>query len=100
MKAVAITPHTTGMALIDAPEPVISAPDQVKLKVICVGICGTDRELHTGHIGDAPPGQNRLIIGHEMFGQVVEAWQCRNQRKGGRLRRIYGAARLWALQRV
>jgi len=73
MKAVAITPHTTGMALIDAPEPVISAPDQVKLKVICVGICGTDRELHTGHIGDAPPGQNRLIIGHEMFGQVVEA---------------------------
>jgi threonine dehydrogenase-like Zn-dependent dehydrogenase len=72
MKAIAIIPGTKNVQLIDLPEPRISAPDQVKLRVLRVGICGTDREEAEGGRADAPPGHKELVIGHEMFGQVVE----------------------------
>ena len=72
MKALALTPGTTNVQLVDRPEPRISAPDEVKLKVLRVGICGTDREQVAGGRADAPPGATELVIGHEMFGQVVE----------------------------
>jgi threonine dehydrogenase-like Zn-dependent dehydrogenase len=38
-----------------------------------VGICGTDIEIIEGGYGEAPPGQDRLILGHESLGEVVEA---------------------------
>ena len=38
-----------------------------------IGICGTDVEIIDGAYGWAPPGQNRLIIGHESLGRVAEA---------------------------
>ena len=38
-----------------------------------VGICGTDLEIINGEYGSAPPGQDRLIIGHESLGRVAEA---------------------------
>ena len=72
MKAIAIEPGTTNVALIDVDEPQVNAPDEVKMKVLQVGICGTDREEVSGGRADAPAGADRLIIGHEMFGQVVE----------------------------
>ena len=58
--------------MVDRPEPSIAAPDEVKIRVIRVGICGTDREEISGGRADAPDGQKEeLVIGHEMFGQVV-----------------------------
>lgn len=72
MKAIAITPGTTKVNIIDRPEPNLSAPNEIKLRVLRVGICGTDREEASGGRADAPPGQKDLVIGHEMFGQVVE----------------------------
>ncbi|MGH9484813.1 MAG: glucose 1-dehydrogenase [Terriglobales bacterium] len=72
MKAIAITPGTAGARLTTRPEPVIASPDQVKLKVVRVGVCGTDREEVTGGRALAPSGQTELVIGHEMMGKVVE----------------------------
>lgn len=72
MKAVAIVPGKKGVSLVERPEPKISAPDEIKLRVIQVGICGTDREEAGGGRADAPEGKSELIIGHEMFGQVAE----------------------------
>jgi glucose 1-dehydrogenase len=72
MKAIAIVPGTTKVSLIDVDEPMISAPDEVKIKVWQVGICGTDREQVAGGRAAAPKGKRELIIGHEMFGEVVE----------------------------
>lgn len=72
MKAIAIKPKTTDVLIIDQEEPKVTAPEQVKLKVLQVGICGTDREEVEGGRADAPPGHGHLVIGHEMFGQVVE----------------------------
>lgn len=83
MKAIAIVPGTTEVSLIDTDEPQIGAPDEVKIKMLQVGICGTDREEAAGGRADAPPGMNRLIIGHEMFGQVVEVGTAVTKVKAG-----------------
>ena len=45
----------------------------VLVRALALGICGTDREIIAGHYGWAPPGQQRLIIGHELLGRVEEA---------------------------
>jgi len=72
MKAIALIPHTKTVQLIDFPEPKIESPTQVKVKVLEVGVCGTDREEVSGGRADAPVGENRLIIGHEVLGEVVQ----------------------------
>lgn len=72
MKAIAIVPGTTKVDLVDVEEPRIGAPDEVKIRMVQVGICGTDREEISGGRADAPPGEEKLIIGHEMFGRVEE----------------------------
>lgn len=72
MKAIAIVPHTKTANIIDTDEPKIEAPTQVKVKVLQVGICGTDREEIAGGRADAPTGEKQLIIGHEMIGEVVQ----------------------------
>jgi threonine dehydrogenase-like Zn-dependent dehydrogenase len=75
MKAIALVPGTTTLHLADRPEPSIAALDEIKVKILRVGICGTDREEASGGRATAPEGQKELVIGHEMFGQVVEVGQ-------------------------
>ena len=38
-----------------------------------MGVCGTDREIAEGGYGEPPPGESKLIIGHEGLGEVLEA---------------------------
>jgi threonine dehydrogenase-like Zn-dependent dehydrogenase len=71
MKAIAIVPGTAGSRLVERPEPSITTQDEVKVRMVRVGICGTDREEVSGGRAQAPHGRNELVIGHEMFGQVV-----------------------------
>ncbi len=72
MHALALIPGTTHLRMVDRPEPRLSSPHDVKLRVLRVGICGTDREEAAGGRALAPDGYADLVIGHEMFGQVVE----------------------------
>ncbi len=72
MKAIVITPGTNAIRIVDRSEPSISADDEIKVKVLRVGICGTDREEAGGGRSLAPRGSQELIIGHEMIGQVIE----------------------------
>ena len=83
MKAIAIVPGTPGARIVERPEPAVAAPDDVKLRVIRVGICGTDREEVSGGRAQAPDGQKELVIGHEMFGQVVGVGAAVNRLKEG-----------------
>ncbi len=70
MKAIAITPHEPNSArLVDVPEPQ-PTNDQVLVRMVRAGICGTDAEINAGAFGDAPPGFDYLILGHENFGQI------------------------------
>ncbi|MCU7495465.1 MAG: glucose 1-dehydrogenase [Ignavibacteria bacterium] len=72
MKAIAITPGKGNPEIIELPEPKITNPNQVKLQVLNVGICGTDREEVSGGRAEAASGHEKLVIGHEMLGRVVE----------------------------
>ncbi len=83
MKAIAITPGVPGSRLVDRPEPRLAAPDEIKLQVLQVGICGTDREEVSGGRAEAPAGHSELVIGHEMFGRVVESGSAVTRVKPG-----------------
>jgi glucose 1-dehydrogenase len=72
MRAIAVTPTEKKVSIIDQPEPTISSPTDVKLRMIEAGVCGTDREICAFEYGTPPPGTADLVIGHESLGEVVE----------------------------
>jgi threonine dehydrogenase-like Zn-dependent dehydrogenase len=76
MKAIAVHPGTPGsIHLREIREPQvtdISDGRGVKVKVLRVGVDGTDKEINAAEYGAAPPGDDYLVTGHESFGQVVE----------------------------
>jgi threonine dehydrogenase-like Zn-dependent dehydrogenase len=45
----------------------------VLLRAVGLGVCGTDREIISAKYGKAPPGHQRLIIGHESLAVVEDA---------------------------
>jgi threonine dehydrogenase-like Zn-dependent dehydrogenase len=76
MKAIAVTPGTpNSIHLQDVPKPSV---DQVAdgrgvlVRVLRVGVDGTDKEINAAEYGAAPEGDDYLIIGHENFGVVEE----------------------------
>ncbi len=73
MRALTVTPGRSSSArLVDLDEP-SPTEGKVLVQTVAVGICGTDREILAGAYGEAPPGQDRLVLGHESLGRVVEA---------------------------
>jgi glucose 1-dehydrogenase len=73
MRALTVIPLQAGSAaVVDVPEPE-PAPDDLLVDGIALGICGTDREIMDGDYGWAPPGAERLILGHESLGRVRAA---------------------------
>lgn len=72
MRAVAVYQKEEKIQLLDHPAPQISADHEVKVKVLEVGVCGTDREICTFVYGAPPAGSSYLVIGHEALGEVVE----------------------------
>lgn len=73
MKALTVIPHQSGSAeLSDIDEPPTS-DGSVLVETLVVGICGTDLEILAGDYGWAPPGHERLVLGHESLGRVLEA---------------------------
>jgi len=72
MKGVGVVPEKKELRLIDHPEPSIAAPNELKIRTIEVGVCGTDREICTFAYGQPPKGGDYLLLGHECLGEVVE----------------------------
>ena len=73
MKALTVVPLQAGSAtLSDMPEPPES-DGPVLVETLAVGVCGTDIEIVSGDYGWAPPGEERLVLGHESLGRVLEA---------------------------
>jgi glucose 1-dehydrogenase len=68
-----VAPGIDGSARLDeVPEPALS-DGTVLVQTVAVGICGTDRDIVSGHYGTAPEGEARLILGHESLGKVMAA---------------------------
>jgi len=73
MKAVAVFPNSREVKVIgDHPEPKISKPNEVKMRMLEVGVCGTDKEICHFDYGIPPAGSDYLALGHESLGEVVE----------------------------
>ena len=74
MRAAAVFPDRKTLEVIDDfPEPRIESPTAVKLRVLNVGVCGTDREIASLQYGFPPPaGSDFLVLGHECLGEIVE----------------------------
>ncbi len=75
MKAVAVIPGQAGSVhLRDVPRPTldqVAGGRGVLVKVLRVGVDGTDKEINAAEYGAAPPGDDYLVIGHEGFGMVA-----------------------------
>jgi threonine dehydrogenase-like Zn-dependent dehydrogenase len=72
MKAVAVVPGAREVRLVEQDAPTIAAPTHVMLRMLDVGVCGTDREICAFQYGTQPAGAEHLVIGHESLGEVVE----------------------------
>src|SRR2546428_10076978 len=72
MRAIAVTPKKAGSAQqVELPKPQLEG-GRALMRVLEVGIDGTDTEINNGEYGEAPPGSYVLVIGHEAL-SVVEA---------------------------
>src|SRR5205085_9914742 len=76
MKAVAVYPgKPNSIHLAELPSPSVAdipGGRGVLVKVLRVGVDGTDREINAAEYGAAPEGYDFLTIGHESFGRVLE----------------------------
>ncbi len=59
----------------------------VLVKVLRVGVDGTDKEINAAEYGAAPPGYDFLVTGHESFGRVEAVGPNVTELDAGRLRR-------------
>jgi threonine dehydrogenase-like Zn-dependent dehydrogenase len=86
MKAIAIIPRkANSIHLREVPKPSVGYVEGgpgVLVKVLQVGVDGTDKEINAGEYGDAPPGEEYLVIGHESFGprsrslrRAISSWR-------------------------
>ena len=75
MKAIAVYPGRPGsIHLASLPAPCLDEIPNgrgVLVKILKVGVDGTDREINAAEYGAPPPGYDFLVIGHEGFGQVL-----------------------------
>src|SRR6266498_2986062 len=76
MKAITVTPGSPNSArLREIPKPSLQdIPEErgVLVRILRVGLDGTDREINAGEYGAAPEGSDFLVLGHESFGVVEE----------------------------
>src|SRR5512144_515397 len=76
MKAIAVTPGAPGsIHLEEIPKPSLEEIPEgrgVLVRVLRVGVDGTDKEIVAAEYGAAPEGDDFLVIGHESLGVVEE----------------------------
>jgi threonine dehydrogenase-like Zn-dependent dehydrogenase len=82
MKAITVEPRKVGtIRLEEVAEPSLTS-GSVLVEAIAVGVCGTDIEIAEGKYGWAPPGRDRLVLGHESLGRVLDPVPGSGLKKG------------------
>lgn len=71
MKAIAVLPGSRDVRLVELDPPRITDPRQVMVRMLDVGICGTDREICAFEYGTPPDRSEHLVLGHESVGEIV-----------------------------
>lgn len=73
MLAITVVPGQKGSARLDEVDEPPESAGAVLVEGLALGICGTDLGIVGGALGWPPPGKERLVLGHESLGQVLEA---------------------------
>jgi threonine dehydrogenase-like Zn-dependent dehydrogenase len=73
MRAFTVQPSLPQSIALETVPPPPGGDGAVLVRSLALGICGTDREIIAGRYGSAPPGSQRLIIGHESLGRIEDA---------------------------
>jgi len=72
MKAITAIPGRKGSAQLSETSQPVPKPNEALLKILKLGIDGTDRDINAGFYGAAPDGEKSLVLGHEALG-VIES---------------------------
>jgi threonine dehydrogenase-like Zn-dependent dehydrogenase len=72
MQAVGVIPDRRDIRIVEHAPARLAADDEVRIRSLDVGLCGTDEEIASFVYGAPPPGCEYLVIGHENLGEVVE----------------------------
>jgi glucose 1-dehydrogenase len=73
LRALTVVPLTKDSVRLDDLDEPPEREGAVLVDTLAVGVCGTDVEIVSGEYGWAPPGHERLVLGHESLGRVREA---------------------------
>jgi glucose 1-dehydrogenase len=73
MRALTVVPLKGGSLQVTEVDTPTAGPGELLVDGVALGVCGTDREIASGEYGWAPPGHERLVLGHESLGRVREA---------------------------
>src|SRR3954464_4772392 len=73
MRAVTVLPGRPGSQGREEIGEPSDGQGSILVRALAVGVCGTDRELIDGLYGEAQPGRERLVLGHESLGRVISA---------------------------
>jgi threonine dehydrogenase-like Zn-dependent dehydrogenase len=85
MRAIVVKPGVKdSIHMRDMPDPKLK-PDLVAVRMLRVGLCGTDAEINHGIYGEAPAGDEFLILGHENLGVVEDVGKRVKNWKAGDL---------------
>src|SRR5579871_5489331 len=70
MRALTVAPGIPHSAQLDEVSDPPLSDGPILIRTLALGMCGTDRDIVAGAYGWAPPGEHRLILGHESLGRV------------------------------
>src|SRR5664279_6216458 len=73
MRAITVEPGIKDSARLEVVREPTNSDGEIAVRTLALGVCGTDREIVSGAYGTAPPGDERLILGHESLGVVEVA---------------------------
>ena len=73
MRAITVAPKTPHSARLDEVDEPAADEGSVLVRMLALGVCGTDAEILAGEHGQAPEETGRLVLGHESLGRVLEA---------------------------
>ena len=71
MRALTVQPGTPNSARLESIDTAPNRDDEIVIRPLAVGICGTDHEIVSGRYGWPPSGRPRLVLGHEAVARVL-----------------------------
>jgi threonine dehydrogenase-like Zn-dependent dehydrogenase len=73
MRALTLVPGQAQSARLESLDNVPGDAEGIRVNAVAVGVCGTDTEILAGEYGWAPPGRERLVLGHECVARVADS---------------------------